>query len=103
MRFDERAQLINDFIDTYCKPLMASKGAEYSRGEEDCNSNFKRVAEATGNTPLQVAYVYLAKHLDSIANYIKTGQAPSGEPIEGRLADAVNYLFIMHSLIKEES
>src|SRR5487761_1123193 len=27
-----------------CRDIMTSKGLEYSRGEEDCLSNFKRVA-----------------------------------------------------------
>lgn len=102
MRFEDRAALIEEFVERNCKPLMAAKGAEYSRGEEDCNSNFKRVAESTGLDPIQVAYVYLAKHLDSISNFVKTKQTPSGEPIEGRIADAVNYLFILYSLIEGE-
>lgn len=103
MTKDERAEYVQKFLDTFCFPVMGTKGEEYSRGEEDCNSNFKRVAEATGLTPLQVAYVYLAKHLDSIASYVKRGQVFSDEGIEGRLGDAINYLLILGSLIEEAS
>lgn len=101
MTANERAAYVQGFLDEYCLKVMGAKGAEYSRGETDVNSNFKRVADAVGSDPVTIAYVYLAKHLDSIANYVKTRNTPSGEPFEGRLGDAVNYLMILGSLIKE--
>lgn len=85
-----------------CEQAMAGKGLEYSRGEEDANSNFKRVAEALNMRPVQVALVYFLKHVDSITNWVKTGNTPSGEPIEGRITDGINYLLIIGSLIQEE-
>lgn len=85
-----------------CRDIMTSKGLEYSRGEEDCLSNFKRVAEALDITPQQAAFVYMAKHWDSVTNYIKTGgKVTSNEPIEGRLNDLVVYLVILRCLIAE--
>lgn len=102
MNATERAAYIDDFM-ANCLGLLTNKGAEYSRGETDVNSNFKRVAAAIGSDPVTVAYVYLAKHLDSIANFVKTRETPSGEGIQGRLHDAVNYLAIMGSLIEEAS
>jgi len=101
MKAAERAEYIQNLIDS-CLGLLANKGAEYSRGEEDVNSNFKRVAEAIGSDPVSVAYVYFLKHIDSITNYVKTRQTPSGEPIEGRIHDAINYLAILGSLIEEQ-
>ncbi len=102
LEFNERAKFIEEFFNTHCKPIMATKGAEYSRGEIDCNSNFKRVADATGADALTVCYVYLAKHLDSIASFIKTRETKSDETIESRIGDAINYLFILASLIEEQ-
>lgn len=102
MRFNQRAKFIEDFLDTFCRPVMETKGEEYSRGEADCNSNFKRVAEGVGSDPVTICYVYLAKHLDSIANFVKTGATKSEESIEGRIGDAVNYLLILASLIEEQ-
>lgn len=100
MNAHDRSKYIEKLIDS-CLGLLADKGAEYSRGEEDVNSNFKRVAASVGSDPVTVAYVYMAKHLDSIANYVKTRETPSGEPIEGRIHDAINYLAILGSLIEE--
>ena len=82
MNSQQRADYLDTFINGRCMRLLADKGTEYSRGEVDVNSNFKRVGEAIGINPVEVAYVYLAKHLDSIANYVKTFETPSGEPID---------------------
>jgi hypothetical protein len=101
LNFNERANFVEEFLDERCHPVMASKGEEYSRGETDCNSNFKRVGAAVGAHPITICYVYLAKHLDSIASYVKTGEVKSDEPIESRIGDAINYLLIMASLIEE--
>lgn len=103
MTSEERATYIKWFDETYCAPLLKTKGEEYSRGEDDCNSNFKRVAQAIGSDPVTVAWIYALKHIDSISHYVKTRQTPSGESIEGRIGDAVNYLRILASLISETS
>lgn len=101
MLANERAEFIETFMQQYCKGVMETKGTEYSRGEEDVNSNFKRVAADLGMNPQQVLWVYMRKHLDSIAYFVKTGETKSEEPIEGRVGDAVNYLLILASLIEE--
>lgn len=99
----ERAAFVENFLSTYCLPVMASKGGEYSRGEADVNSNFKRVGEGSGISALKTAYVYAAKHWDSISNYVKNdGKVALTEPIEGRLGDMLNYILILASLIEEE-
>jgi len=101
MNGERRAELIEAFLDEHCRAVMRDKGTEYSRGEVDVNSNFKRGAEAINADPISVLYIYLSKHLDSIAHYVKNRTTPSGESIEGRIGDAVNYLLILHTLIAE--
>lgn len=101
MTSTERAIFVEHFLEEHCHKVMAGKGAEYSRGEEDVNSNFHRVAGSVGTDSLTVAYIYAAKHWDSISNYIKTRKTPSGEPIEGRLGDIINYCLILAALIHE--
>jgi hypothetical protein len=102
MTTEERAQFIDKFLAEHCLKVASAKGAEYSRGETDCYSNFKRVGEATGLDPVKIAYIYLAKHLDAIASFIKQRPPTLSEPIEGRLGDACNYLLIIASLLEEE-
>jgi hypothetical protein len=57
-----------------------------------------------------VLWVYLKKHLDSIASYISNevkcdaGNKPKlSEPIEGRIMDARVYLALLRGLIEEEN
>lgn len=87
-----------------CERIMSGKGHEYA-GSEDRLANFKRGAVLTGATSLQVALIYLSKHYESIAAYVKkdaAGQAQSlSEPIGGRLDDLINYCLLMKGLIHE--
>ena len=80
--------------------LLISKGAEYA-GSEDRLSNFKRGATDTGASPEQVCWIYLSKHLDSLKTHIRTGKQGS-EPIQGRIADAMNYIILLGALLHEK-
>ena len=80
--------------------LQNSKGVEYS-SDYDCLHNFKN-GEEIGVSPLQKAWIFTDKHISSIKSYIKRGEEISNEPIEGRILDAMNYLFLMYCIIMEE-
>lgn len=86
--------------------LLVVKGGEYANSE-DRLANFKRGAALTGCTPLQVLFIYMSKHYDAVASFVKTsakGEArPSSEPIEGRLDDLINYCLLAKGLIREQS
>jgi cyclopropane fatty-acyl-phospholipid synthase-like methyltransferase len=79
--------------------INKTKGHDYA-GEEDALSNFKRNADRLGLTPIQVWGVYFHKHLDAIETYVREGGVPS-EPIEGRIQDAILYLYLLRGLISE--
>jgi hypothetical protein len=84
--------------------LLISKGMEYA-GSDDRLANFKRGAALTGTTPLQCCFIYMSKHYDSLSTYIKKDAAGFdqhlSEPIEGRINDLINYMFLMKGLIQE--
>lgn len=86
--------------------LLVVKGGEYA-GSEDRLANFKRGAALTGATPLQVAFIYAAKHYDAIATFVRDNAAGAyrerSEPISGRLDDLINYCILMKALIAEET
>lgn len=81
--------------------LRENKGAEYTRGDLDPLSNFKRVAAGLDSTPLAVWWVYFHKHIDALASFIKTGREASDEGIEGRIDDLQVYLDLVRGLIHE--
>jgi hypothetical protein len=97
----DRAEYIQSFIEKHCFGVMGTKGVEYSRGEEDANSNFRRTALAMGVTPEQVNRIFGKKHEDAIDYAVKTDNFEGSEPIEERIGDAVNYLLILASLIEQ--
>ena len=78
-----------------------SKRPAYTGGKDDVLYNFKSVAEKLGITPFQAWGVYALKHFDAIMSYAKDPNIPQGEAMEGRFADAVNYLKLGYALYKE--
>jgi len=84
--------------------LLKHKGREYA-GSDDRLANFKRGAELTGCTPLQVAFVYLSKHYDAVSTFVKdnaTGVVRQRmESIDGRLDDMINYCLLLKALVYE--
>jgi len=81
------------------RDLLVNKGREYA-GDHDALNNFKN-GDDIGVEPLQKAWMFTDKHISSIKSYIKNGKEFSSEPIEGRILDAMNYLFLISCLVKE--
>lgn len=83
--------------------ISKSKGQEYSRGEDDANSNFVRLAKELGMTPETILWVYAAKHIDSVVCFIKDTEKGNkrqlSEPIEGRIDDIIMYMMLLKGLI----
>ena len=103
MNLKERQKLITTLFDE-CLKTLVGKGNAYS-GNIDANSNFKRNGERLGLTKYQILSVYMNKHLDGINNAIKANPEFPDEKTEGmkgRILDAINYLAILHTLIKED-
>lgn len=92
-----RTLLSKTFADL--EALTALKGEEYS-GSDDQLANFKRNAEQTGASVLLVWYIYFNKHIDSIRNFIRSGDVLS-EPITSRIDDAMLYLLLLKAIVKE--
>lgn len=89
---------------TSIQKLLSVKGGEYA-GSDDRLANFKRGAFRTGCTPLQVLWVYLSKHIDSVETFVRDEAEKvtreRSEPIDGRLDDIINYCLLAKALIKE--
>lgn len=82
--------------------MKDTKGKEYANSENRF-ANFDRLAEELELTNLEVAWVYVAKHLDSIKQAIRTriyeGRA---EPLEGRFVDVIVYMTLIAGMVKEK-
>ncbi len=92
--FDE---FIQNFI-TEQSNLMKTKGKDYA-GDADVLTNFKRIADNIGLSPLEAWYVYASKHWDAITTFVKTTKVTS-ESIRGRFIDMSNYLLLGMAIIE---
>lgn len=89
-----------------CKELLNLKGGEYSTNDERL-SNFKKASHLFGITPLQVSAILAHKHFDAICRYItndaKKYEQILSEPIEGRIHDLINYMYLILAIIEEQN
>ncbi len=99
MRPDQFDHIVRK-LDSTCHAIIKSKRPEYTDGKPDVLENFKRAAERTNTSPLQVAFIFLDKHIASIGQHC-AGKSASSEPILNRLADARNYIDIIWALTNE--
>ena len=101
MKSDELYKLINEELLPDCMEIMKSKGEAYS-GQEDKLGNFKRCAKLAGVGIKKAWFIYFVKHLDALSSYVR-GEYKDSEPIDGRIKDLINYLFLLYGIIKENS
>jgi hypothetical protein len=99
MQATEYDRIAADLLAT-AKRIADSKRPAYTVGSPDVLANFKRIGDRTTLGPLKVLDVYLLKHIDSITAY-SDGDIEQSEPIEGRFADAINYLLLKYALLVE--
>jgi len=96
-------QKFNDIVQQQiqeCLELLKAKGLDYADKEVDALSNFKTQADILKVSPLIVWAVYFNKHVISILKHVR-GEELATEGVEGRIADAINYLILLRALIEE--
>jgi hypothetical protein len=100
---DEFAKVVEGTFSNI-QQLLKIKGGEYA-SSEDHLANFKRGATLTGCSPLQVLFIYLSKHYDALATYIRDEASGTvrerSEDISGRLDDLIHYGILAKALIQD--
>ena len=99
MRHIEMLNLIDDIL-SKVKDMHTEGQKEYAMSEDNVFANFERIANQTGQSKEMILWVYLMKHVDGIASYLR-GHKSQREGVEGRLTDAIVYLCILWGMIKE--
>lgn len=113
MRSDEFFKVRRQ-LDDLCVKVLDAKGLAYAQEavSHDRLGNFKRSAEFLGCTPLQVAGIFMMKHMDSLQTWVREaseaarvgGPVPSyvgSEPIEQRFVDLRNYIDLLFAIMVE--
>ena len=81
--------------------LLVVKGAEYNLDDNDRFSDFKQAAAFTGQTPEQVLYGYMLKHIMSITTMIQTaGEFSKARWVE-KITDNMVYLALLRGLLED--
>ena len=91
----------NAYFDYMINKVMETRDAgqkEYAHTNENVFANFERIAEQTGFDKEMVLWIYLMKHIDGIASYLR-GHKSQREDVRGRLTDAIVYLCILWGMI----
>lgn len=101
MTFQEFDRYQKDLIEQVIV-MRDTKGKEYANSESRF-ANFDRLSIQLDLKSYQIGWVYLTKHLDSIASYCKNGEIYSTESIQGRIVDAITYLTLIGGMILEEA
>ena len=97
MKHDEMLEQIEKIFNKVIK--MHTEGQkEYAMDSDNVFANFERIAEQTGFDREMVLWIYLMKHIDGIASYLK-GHKSQREDVRGRLTDAIVYLCILWGMI----
>ena len=89
-------------LEALAKNIEDSKRPGYTQANGDVLANFRKAAELSGTTPMQAWGVYFYKHVAAIMSYAKDPTIPQAESIDGRFADAMNYLKLGFYILKEE-
>lgn len=97
-KFDKfQAELLAEVVG-----MKNTKGKEYAH-TQDRFANFRRLSAELEIPDYVVCWVYLKKHLDSIASFAKEGRTFSTESIRGRFVDAIVYLTLMAGMVDEKN
>jgi len=100
MKHTEMLSLINAIFEQV--EIIHTEGQkEYAMDEDNVFANFDRIANQINMDREIVLWVYLMKHIDGIASYLK-GHRSQREEVQGRLTDAIVYLCILWGMIEGE-
>tara|TARA_R100000781_G_scaffold33436_1_gene24274 strand:+ start:272 stop:646 length:375 start_codon:yes stop_codon:yes gene_type:complete len=97
---DHYDECVNE-LEQLAKNIEDSKRPGYTQANGDVLANFRKAAELSGTTPMQAWSVYFYKHVAAIMSYAKDPKIPQAESIDGRFADAMNYLKLGFYIYKE--
>ena len=101
MKHEEMMNLIDDIL-LKVKDMHTEGQKEYAMTEDNVFANFERIANQTGQSKEMILWVYLMKHVDGIASYIR-GHKSQREDVTGRLTDAIVYLCILWGMIEDKN
>jgi hypothetical protein len=78
--------------------IADAKRPGYTLGSEDVLANFKNTGDRLDITAMQAWGAHFLKHIDALTTLAKNPELPQAEAVQGRFADAMNYLALGYAL-----
>ena len=85
-----------------CAAILQNKSAEYA-SDADRLHNFNAGAALTGQTPRQVLFGFMLKHIISVADMAVSNAAYTAPMWDEKLTDLINYCVLLRAVVAEES
>ena len=98
MKNDKFVQLVEEQI-ARSRDILAIKQSEYAT--EDRLHNFKVAAALQDCTMKQVCGGFLAKHIVSVYDMIRTNKDYTMEHWNEKITDSINYLLLLRAIVEE--
>ena len=94
-------QLVDEMLET-CKQTLTKKQDEYNL-DKDRLSFFKEGNELTKLSPERTLYLFMFKHIKSLADMVASEKAYSKELWEEKIKDNINYLLLLRALLEDDN
>ncbi len=97
-------QTFDDFLQRKFELIIKTRAEaqkDYAT-EQEVFSNFIEDGKELKLTPMQALHVHLSKHERTIKRYVSGEQVEGRESIEGRIKDAILYLFLLWGMVHEK-
>jgi len=85
-----------------CSDMLEKKAHDYAQ-DNDCFSNFKKIAMLADTSVPKVLLMFLAVKLARLAELIAKGKSEVGESMQDTLSDMSNYSCILSLYLDEEA
>ena len=87
-----------------CREVLLKKGKEYTPDQSDRFSSFKTAAQLQHTSQVSALLGMLSKHIVSLYDMSFVGVERFDTAVwDEKITDALNYLFILTAIIKEET
>ena len=93
-------QLVDEMLET-CRQTLTKKQDEYNL-DKDRLSFFKEGNELTKLSPERTLYLFMFKHIKSLADMVASEHKYSKELWEEKIQDNINYLLLLRALLEDD-
>ena len=94
-------KIVDEMLET-CRETLITKQNEYNL-DDDRLSFFKEGTELTKLSPERTLYMFMFKHIKSLADMVASEKKYSKELWEEKIKDNINYLLLLRALLEDDN